>query len=63
MTRSARMTIARMMGGVLVVAVGLAALRSGSHIWAGAVFLLACGVLSLAAVGSVIDTRGCWRTW
>ena len=41
---------------VLIVAVGLAALRSGSENWAGAMFLLTCGILALAVVGSVFST-------
>jgi hypothetical protein len=61
-THKKRATIAGLMGVVLAVSVALAALRSGSSIWAGAVFLLACGVLSLAAVGSVFDTGGA-RVW
>ena len=63
MTRSVRMKISGLMAVVLVVAVGLAALRSGSDIWAGACFLLTCGVLALAAVGSVFDTRGARAWW
>ena len=48
---------------VLVVAVGLAALRSGSENWAGAMFLLTCGILAIAVVGSVFSrlrTRVWW---
>ena len=63
MTRSVRMKISGLMAVVLVVAVGLAALRSGSDIWAGAWFLLTCGALALAAVGSVFDTRGARAWW
>jgi hypothetical protein len=63
MKRSVRMKISGLMAVVLVVAVGLAALRSGSAIWAGACFLLTCGVLALAAVGSVFDTRGTRAWW
>src|SRR5438045_81849 len=37
------------MGVVLIVSVGLAALRSGSEIWAGVVYLLTCGAIALAA--------------
>src|SRR3954453_21351554 len=51
------------MGVVLIVSVGLAALRSGSDIWAGVVYLLTCGALALAAVGSVVDTRGARAWW
>lgn len=63
MTRSMRTKISGLMAVVLVVAVGLAALRSGSAIWAGACFLLTCGFLALAAVGSVFDTRGARAWW
>ena len=38
-------------------------LRSGSDIWAGAVYLLTCGALALAAVGSIVDTRGARAWW
>jgi hypothetical protein len=61
--RPVRFSVAGLMGVVLVVAVGLAALRSGSDVWAGAVFLLTCGVLALSAVGSVVDTRGARAWW
>jgi hypothetical protein len=49
--RSSRLTIAGLMGAVLVASLGLTALRSGSETWAGVVSLLACGVLALAVVG------------
>lgn len=51
MVRSSRLTIAGLMGAVLVASLGLTALRSGSGTWAGVVSLLACGVLALAVVG------------
>src|SRR4051794_35246539 len=48
---STRFTIAGLMGFVLVASVGLAALRSGSSMWASVMFLLTCGVLALGVVG------------
>ena len=47
-----RPSIAGLMGIVLVVALGLVALRSGSAAWAGAAYLLTYGVLLLAVVGA-----------
>jgi hypothetical protein len=48
---SIRFSIAGLMGLVLVAAIGLAALRTGSEAWAGVMLLLTCGVLALAVVG------------
>lgn len=63
MARSVRITTAGLMGVVTVVSVVLAALRSGSHVWAGAVFLLTCGVIALAAVGSVLVASSARAWW
>jgi hypothetical protein len=51
--RTARFPIAGLMGAILVVALGLAALRNGTETWAGATFLVTCAVLCLALVGIV----------
>ena len=48
-----RFRVAGLMGAVLVIALGLAALRDASETWAGMTFLLTCGVLCLAIVGIV----------
>jgi hypothetical protein len=48
-----RVSIAGLMAVVLLVAVGVAALRSASDLWAGALFTLALGVLAIAALGAV----------
>ncbi len=62
MARILRFTISGLMGVVLVAAIGLAALRSGSYAWAGAMFLLACGILALATVGAVC-AKPSGRAW
>ena len=54
--RTIRFPIAALMGAVVVVALGLAALRNASDLWAGATFLVTCGVLCLAIVGAVCRT-------
>jgi len=46
-----RFSIAGLMGMVLVVAVGVAALRSGSEDWAGIVSALTLGLLGVALLG------------
>jgi hypothetical protein len=61
--RAMRFPIRGLMGLILVVALGMAALRNVSATWAGVMFLLTCGVLSLAAVGVVCrhdDERAWW---
>ena len=40
------------MGAVLIAAVGLAALRSASEMWAGVTFLATCAVLTFAVVAA-----------
>jgi hypothetical protein len=60
--RAVRFPIAGLMGAVLVVALGLAALRNASETWAGVMFLLTCGVLSLAIVGVICREDG-ERAW
>ena len=51
--RHIRFPIAGLMLTVLVAAVGLAALRNASEVWAGVAFLTTCAVLCLAIVGVV----------
>jgi hypothetical protein len=60
--RTIRFSIAGLMGVVLIVAIGLAALRSGSEIWAGVIFLTTCGVLALSIVG-IFCRRDAERAW
>jgi len=60
--RTIRFSIAGLMGAVLIVAVGLAALRSASDTWAGVIFLSTCGVLALAVVG-ILCRREAERAW
>ena len=60
--RTSRFSIAGLMGAVLVAAVGLAALRSASPIWAGAMLLLTYVVLGLAILCAVLRGRA-RRAW
>jgi hypothetical protein len=60
--RLPRFSIARLMGVVLLVALGLAALRDSSEIWAGVLLLLTSGILALAVVGAACR-RGADRAW
>ena len=60
--RTIRFPIAGLMGAVLVVALGLAALRNASEIWASVIFLLTCGLLCLAIVGTLCR-RDAERAW
>ena len=60
--RAIRFPIAGLMGAVLVVALGLAALRNASETWASVMFLLTCGVLNLAVVGTLCR-EGAKRAW
>ena len=60
--RSFRFTISGLMGIVVAVSVGLAALRSSSMTWAGVTFLMAVWVLSLGVVG-VACGRQSERAW
>jgi hypothetical protein len=53
MVRKIRISIAGLMGVVLVAALGFAALRNSSESWAGLMLMLTCGVLMLGVVGSV----------
>jgi hypothetical protein len=60
--RELRFSIAGLMGIVLVAAVGLTALKSASRIWAGAMLLLTCGILTLGVVGAIYR-QGTRRGW
>ena len=60
--RTIRFPIAGLMIAVLVVALGLAALRNNSETWAGATFQLTCAVLTLAIVGVVCRDQS-QRAW
>ena len=60
--RKLRFPIAGLMAAVLVIALGLAALRNASVTWAGSTFLLTCAVLCLALVG-VVCRHGTERAW
>ncbi len=60
--RKIRFPIAGLMIAVLIIALGLAALRNSSESWAGALFLLTCAVLTLAIVG-VVCRDGTERGW
>ena len=46
-----------------MVAVGLAALKSGSDAWSGSIFLLTCGTLALGVVGIACDAPAARRWW
>ncbi len=63
MLRKPRISMARMMGIVLLAAIGFAALRSSSEAWAGVMLLLTCGALMLAMIGALCrgpDERAGW---
>ena len=51
--RGFRFRIGSLMGIVLVLAIGFAALKNASATWASAIFLLTCGVLGLAVIGAI----------
>ncbi len=60
--RSFRVSIAGLMGAVLIAALCVAALRSASETWAGVTLLATCGVLGLAAIG-VVNREVTERAW
>jgi hypothetical protein len=60
--RLPRFTIAGLMGLVVVVAVGVAALRFASETWAGVLLMLTLGVLG-AAVLALHERAGVSRAW
>ena len=58
-----RFTLAALMGAVALVAVGVAALRSPTALWASLVILLALGAICGATVGAILrrgPARGTW---
>jgi hypothetical protein len=61
--RRFRFSVAGLMGVVLLLALGMVALRAQSVIWASAVFTFAVALFSAAIVGA-LATRGPARfTW
>src|SRR4051794_19449955 len=60
--RRVRFSIAGLMAVVFIASLALAALRSGSEVWAGAMFLATCAVMALAVVGAACD-EGAGRVW
>jgi hypothetical protein len=62
MMRAVRFPIAGMMAAVLIVALGLAAVRNASPTWASVTFLSTCAVLCLAIVGIICrgETERAW---
>lgn len=60
--RVPRFSIAGLMGFVFIVSIGLVSLRWPTPVWAGAIFLMTWGVLSLAVVGAVCR-GGPARAW
>ena len=50
-----RFTLAALMGAVALVAVGVAALRSPTALWASLVILLALGAICGATVGAILS--------
>ena len=61
--RTVRFPIAGLMWAVVVAALGSAALRNASEVWAGATFLVTCGILCLAIVGIVCRTNESRAWW
>jgi hypothetical protein len=62
MIHSARLSIASLMGVVVVAALGFAALRSPSETSAGTAIIATCGLLALAWVGAICR-EGIARAW
>jgi hypothetical protein len=57
-----RVTLAGLMGVVIVLGVGLAALKNASEEWAGAVRLMTLGMLATSILGAGYS-RGARRAW
>jgi hypothetical protein len=53
-----RFTLAALMGAVALVAVGVAALRSPTALWASLVIVLVLGAICGATVGAILMTAG-----
>ena len=62
MTRRVPFSIAGLMGAVVIIALGLAALRDASQTSAALTFMVIWGTLCLALVGA-LSRRGIERTW
>ena len=62
MRLSRRFTIAGLMGLVVVVAVGVAALRFASELWSGILLMLTLGMLGAAVLG-FHERAGARRAW
>jgi hypothetical protein len=58
-----RFTLAQLMAIVLLVGVGLVALRSASVLWSSVVFTLTVGVLSAAILGAMARRGRARMTW
>ena len=57
-----RISLAGLMGTILVLAIGVAALRDASETWAGVMLLLTLGLLGVSILG-VIYRRDARRAW
>lgn len=57
-----RYSIRTLMASIVLVAVGLAALKNASEVWAGMLLLLALAAIGVAALGTII-MRGRERCW
>src|SRR5262249_27409534 len=53
MLRETPISIAPLMGGGLIAAIGFGALRNSSEAWAGVMLLLTCGAILLAVAGAL----------
>jgi hypothetical protein len=58
-----RFTLAALMGSLVLVAVGLAALRSPTAVWASLVILVALGTICGATVGAILRRGSDRRAW
>jgi hypothetical protein len=61
--RKIRFTIGGLMGVVLILAIGLAAWKNANAAWAGVIFLLTCGLLGLATIGSICRRDAARAGW
>lgn len=52
MSRTFRFSIARLMGLVILAAIGVAALRQSSEAWAGTLLLITLGAIAIALAGA-----------
>lgn len=58
-----RATMGGLMWAVVAIALGLAAIRSGSSLWAGVTLLATLGVMALAVIAVVCDGRSVRPWW